>query len=57
MVTGYLLHFVGKGKRSKAQSMLERAPFVLQTLMLVLLIFTIIQVRSSEIQPFIYFQF
>ncbi|EOA09574.1 hypothetical protein A343_0025 [Porphyromonas gingivalis JCVI SC001] len=37
--------------------MLERAPFVLQTLMLVLLIFTIIQVRSSEIQPFIYFQF
>lgn len=57
MVIGYLLHFVGKGKRNRAQSMLERAPFVLQTLMLVLLIFIIIQVRSSEIQPFIYFQF
>ena len=57
MLTGYLLHFVGNGKQNKVQSMLERAPLMLQTLMLVLLIFTIIQVRSSEIQPFVYFQF
>ncbi len=57
MLLGYLLHFVGKAQMDQVQRWLSRTPFLVQALILALLIFSIIQVRSSEIQPFIYFQF
>ena len=34
-----------------------RLPLIFQALILILLIFLVIQVKSSDIQPFIYFQF
>lgn len=57
MLLGYFLHMLGNQTQEKVQSIVERTPFALQTLLFVLLVFVIIQVRSSEIQPFIYFQF
>lgn len=57
MLLGYAMHFVGRDTIAKLQSFSERIPFVIQALLLFLLIFLITQVRSSEIQPFIYFQF
>lgn len=57
MIVGYVMHFVGQRRIVSVQGVLARSPFVVQALLLTLLIFAIIQVRSSEIQPFIYFQF
>lgn len=36
---------------------MTRMPLVGQALILIALIFLVIQVKSSDIQPFIYFQF
>lgn len=57
MLLGYLTHFIGKQSIQRVQNVLMRTPFVLQALLLVVVIFVLLQVRSSEIQPFIYFQF
>lgn len=57
MALGYILHFLPTDWVKHAQHMVARSPFALQVLMLVVLIFAIVQMRSAEVQPFIYFQF
>lgn len=57
MLGGYMMHFVGQARLRRLQDGLMNMPFVLQVLLFVLLIFFVVQMRSSEIQPFIYFQF
>ena len=57
MLLGYMLHFVPQTWSQRAQTLVTRTPLVGQALMLVALIYVVIQVKSSDIQPFIYFQF
>lgn len=57
MLTGFVLHFTSRQVEQKAENFVIRSPFVLKLVYLSLIIFLVIQIKSSEIQPFIYFQF
>lgn len=57
MGVGYILHFIPTKWENGAKSLMERAPFVVYVVVLLVMIYFVIQMKSSEIQPFIYFQF
>ncbi len=57
MLFGYSLHFIPKSVELKTEHNVMRLPILLKVVFLVLVIFLIVQFKSSEIQPFIYFQF
>lgn len=57
MLLGFLLHFLPSGLTEWTKRLVAKMPLVLQALLIVAVIYIIIQVKSSEIQPFIYFQF
>ena len=57
MLSGFILHFIPKRIENSFGSLVNRSPFVLKVVYLSLIIILVIQIRSSEIQPFIYFQF
>ncbi|MDO7845542.1 MBOAT family protein [Hymenobacter sp. M29] len=54
---GYLLHFIPDGLTLRLETALARRSVVEQAVLLTLVIWLVIQVKSAEIQPFIYFQF
>lgn len=57
MLIGYVLHYLPFSQRRAAERALTRAPFWVQTLLLTALIFLVFQMKSADVQPFIYFQF
>jgi D-alanyl-lipoteichoic acid acyltransferase DltB (MBOAT superfamily) len=57
MVIGFLLHFAPKSWEIKTEQFVQQLPLVGKALVLVVVIWLVIQVKSSDIQPFIYFQF
>ena len=57
MGVGFFLHFVPAEWENWACRGVIRMPFVGKVLLLVVLIYGVIQIKSSDIQPFIYFQF
>ncbi|MFZ4583379.1 MAG: MBOAT family O-acyltransferase, partial [Paludibacter sp.] len=57
IIIGFMLHFVSKKHEQKVEDLVIRSPFILKLVYLSLIIFLVIQIKSSEIQPFIYFQF
>lgn len=57
MGVGYLLHWCPDSWQEACTKGMIRLPLIFQALILILLIFLVIQVKSSDIQPFIYFQF
>ena len=57
IVFGYLTHFIPAKWNTRSETILSRAPIIAQSLALVFVIWMVIQVKSAEIQPFIYFQF
>ena len=57
MLLGYLLHFTPSSWTGKFKWLVSRTPLPIQALMIVIVIFIVIQIKSSDIQPFIYFQF
>ena len=57
MVIGFLLHFAPKSWEQGSINAFVKIPFIGKALILISLIFLVIQIKSSEIQPFIYFQF
>ena len=57
MAVGYLLHWCPDSWQNACSRGMTRLPLVGQALILIALIFLVIQVKSSDIQPFIYFQF
>lgn len=54
---GYLLHLMPGCVDAAAQRLVVRAPLVLQVVMAAAMIWCVMQIKSSDIQPFIYFQF
>ena len=57
MVLGFVLHFVPKSIEKKSEEFVTNLPLFAKVMLLVVTIIIVIQVKSSEIQPFIYFQF
>ncbi|MBS1612707.1 MAG: MBOAT family protein [Bacteroidetes bacterium] len=57
MLLGYILHFVPKPTEWKVREWVTDMPLPAKVAMLVAVIVIVIQFKSSEIQPFIYFQF
>jgi D-alanyl-lipoteichoic acid acyltransferase DltB (MBOAT superfamily) len=57
MAAGYILHFTPHRMGLAVQRIVTRSPLFVQALLLALLIFIIVQVKSAGVQPFIYFQF
>lgn len=57
IVAGYLLHFTSRKTEYIYQKLIIGLPFVLKIVYLSAIIYAVIQIKSSDIQPFIYFQF
>lgn len=57
ILLAYVLHFLPKKWDQFTQSILERSPLIFKAFLLALMVWIILQVSNSELQPFIYFQF
>ena len=57
MLFGYILHFIPKSFELRAELGVTNLPLILKVIFMILVIFLVVQFKSSEIQPFIYFQF
>lgn len=57
IAAGYLLHLLPGAADRLARRAVTHAPLVLQVLLAAAMIWCVMQVKSSDIQPFIYFQF
>ena len=57
MLVGYISHFMPKKWDTFMGQIVTRAPLLVQALLLIIVIFIIIQFKSTNVQPFIYFQF
>jgi alginate O-acetyltransferase complex protein AlgI len=54
---GYILHFTPKKTEIWFENQIIKSNYFLKVLYLICVIFILVQFKSSEIQPFIYFQF
>ncbi len=57
MLFGYVTHFIPNSWQETLIAGLKRCNVLVCALFLVIVIYIVIQVKSSAIQPFIYFQF
>jgi alginate O-acetyltransferase complex protein AlgI len=57
MGLGFLLHYFPDKAKGRLQSAMAAMPLVLQSLILAVMIWIVLQMQSADIQPFIYFQF
>lgn len=57
MAVGYLVHFIPDRWEAACKQWMAKLPWQVYILILVAAIFVAIQMKSSDIQPFIYFQF
>ncbi|MFR9523433.1 MAG: MBOAT family protein [Rikenellaceae bacterium] len=57
LALGFLLHLLPSALNAWACRVLAKGGFVLQVIVVVAMIWCVMQMKSSEIQPFIYFQF
>ena len=57
MLMGYILHFMPKNIELNAQNWVARMPLAAKVAVMAAVVVLVIQVKSSDIQPFIYFQF
>lgn len=57
MTVGYVLHFLPSSWANHTRRAVTLLPLPLQAVLLVIVIWIFIQVKSSDVQPFIYFQF
>lgn len=57
MVLGFVLHFLPSSWNERFEGVMGRTPSIMLALMLAAMIVWVVQVKGSEIQPFIYFKF
>jgi hypothetical protein len=57
MVTAILLHFTSDRLETSTQKAAMRVPLLVKALIIVVLIVFIFQIKSADVQPFIYFNF
>lgn len=54
---GYIFHFIPKRSKNFVEQTIIKSPTFLKAIYILLIVFLVVQFKSSEIQPFIYFQF
>ena len=54
---GYVMHFMPQQVSEKIRNMMARMPLPVLALIVIAVIYFVIQIKTSEVQPFIYFQF
>ena len=57
MALGFILHYAPERWECFAGNAIIRLPLVGKALFMIALIYWVIQIKSADIQPFIYFQF
>lgn len=57
MILGYAIHFIPAQIETKIKNVMIVLPPFLQAVLLALMIYLVYQIRTAEVQPFIYFQF
>jgi len=57
MVTGFAMHFLPSKFTETTKAAISRQNILVQALAIIAVVYIVIQVKSSDIQPFIYFQF
>jgi alginate O-acetyltransferase complex protein AlgI len=57
MLMGYILHFMPRTIELDAQRWVDRMPLPAKVAVMAAIVVLVVQVKSSDIQPFIYFQF
>ncbi|MEG2366369.1 MAG: MBOAT family protein [Alistipes sp.] len=57
IAVGYVLHLLPASTDRMAQRLVALSPMVVQVLLVATMIWCVMQVKSTDIQPFIYFQF
>lgn len=57
MLVGYALHLMPATAEAQAQQLVTRLPLPVKALLITLFVALVMQVKSSDVQPFIYFQF
>ncbi|MCM1293150.1 MAG: MBOAT family protein [Bacteroides sp.] len=57
MVGAYIMHFAPERWTSKLKSAFHKSHLIIQAIVLAIVIFIVIQMRQSDIMPFIYFQY
>lgn len=57
MALGFILHFTPTAWETRAQQWVTAQPFALKATLIIAVIMLVIQVKSADIQPFIYFRF
>ena len=57
LLLGYLLHFTSKKQELRFRSWLTDLPFFGQVCLFIVTVYLLIQIRSADAQPFIYFNF
>ncbi len=57
MSIGFVLHFIPQRVSALTRKAVVGMPFILQALLIVVVVYIVIQIKSSDVQPFIYFQF
>ena len=57
ILCGYVTHFIPDSWNERCVAVIQKGGVLLGALLIAIVIYIVIQVKSSEIQPFIYFQF
>ena len=57
ILCGFILHYLPESISLKVRELITQSPLAAQVLYLVIIILIVVQVRGSEVQPFIYLQF
>ena len=57
MVLGFVLHFLPSSLNERTGKTLSKAPLLVNALLLAAMIVWVVQVKGSDVQPFIYFKF
>lgn len=57
MAIGFVLHWIPDSWQEWCTRLVVRMPLIGQALAVIVMIYVVIQIKSSDIQPFIYFQF
>ena len=57
LLFGYITHFIPAKTNSLIEKKISFAPVYAQVLLITIVVYTVVQMKSADIHPFIYFQF
>ncbi|HNE29924.1 MAG TPA: MBOAT family protein, partial [Saprospiraceae bacterium] len=57
MAIGFFLHLLPASAEQKAQEVVVRLPLFFKATLIALIAVLVMQIKSADVQPFIYFQF